>query len=101
MEKSYPRAGRPNGEGTSKDETSWLQRTMNEVGSLSWSPMAWIFLGLFGLAEVGNWQIGNEMTRVCELLDRADAAFSRPGPAQKEIEGICLNRSPKDFYKSR
>ncbi len=63
--------------------------------------MVWIFLALFGLAEVGNWRIGNDIARVCELLDHADLAWPSPSPAKVEIDAICRNRSPQAFYKAR
>jgi hypothetical protein len=101
MERSGQQAKRSDGDGSSKGRTSRLWRTLNELGDFTWSPMAWIFLGLFALAEVGNWQIGHEITRVCELLGQRDFSFSPPNPAKNEIDGICRNRSPQDFYKSR
>jgi hypothetical protein len=63
--------------------------------------MVWIFLALFALAEVGNWRIGNDIARVCELLDQANLDWPSPSPARVQIDDICRNRAPKAFYKAR
>ena len=56
--------------------------------------MGWICLLLFALAEIGNWQMGQEIARVCELLGQEDFTTSPPTLAKAEIEGICRNRTP-------
>jgi hypothetical protein len=101
MEKSYQPANRPGAEGPSKGTTSRLWRPLSELGGFEWNPMAWIFLGLFALAEVGNWQMGHEIARVCELRSEGASSFSAPNAAKSEIDAICANRSPQGFYKSR
>ena len=80
---------------------SWVRRATTELGGFAWSPMVWIFLGLFALAEVGNWQISEEMAQVCELLDQGEIAAAPPNLSRAEIDDICRNRSPRDLYKSR
>src|SRR6516165_2437276 len=74
---------------------SWSWRTPNRLGDFAWSPMAWILLGLFALAEIGKWQMGNEIARVCELLGQGDFAASPPTLAKEEVEGGCRNRAPQ------
>jgi hypothetical protein len=82
MEQSHRRVRRPAG-------------YVTRLGDFAWSPMTWIFLGLFALAEVGNWQMGNEIARVCELLGQGALSTSAAGLAKEEIEGICRNRTPQ------
>jgi hypothetical protein len=74
---------------------SWLSTVPDKLGDYAWSPMGWIFLGLFTLAEVGNWQMGHEIRRVCELLHQGDFSTSPPELAKEEIEAICRNRTPQ------
>jgi len=88
MEESYQQAKRSVGESASRVRTTWL-------GDFAFSPMAWIFLGLFALAEVGNWQMGNEIARVCEWLGQGDFSSSPPSLAKLEVEDICRNRTPQ------
>lgn len=80
---------------------SWVRRAANELGGLAWSPMVWILLGLFAVAEVGNWEMGEEIARVCELLDRGEIASAPPNLSRTEIDDICRNRSPRELYRSR
>lgn len=63
--------------------------------------MVWILLGFFALAEVGNWQMGEEIARVCELLERGEIASSQPNLSNAEIDDICRNRNPRELYGSR
>src|SRR5262245_15426430 len=57
---------------------SWPWPLPGKLGDYAWSPMAWIFLGLFALAEFGNWQMGSEIGRVCELLRQESFSISTP-----------------------
>lgn len=95
-------AGRisPTGPGSSAPDT-WVRRAANELGGLAWSPMTWILLGLFAMAEVGNWEMGEEIARVCELLEHGEIASAPPNLSRAEIDDICRNRSPRDLYRSR
>lgn len=95
-------AGRisPMGPGSSAPDT-WVRRAANELGGLAWSPMTWILLGLFAMAEVGNWEMGEEIARVCELLEHGEIASAPPNLSRAEIDDICRNRSPRDLYRSR
>ena len=72
---------------------SWLWPTPGRLGDYPWSPMAWILLGLFALAEFGNWQMGNELRRVCELLHQGDFSISRSELVMEEVEAVCRNRT--------
>lgn len=100
-------AGRicPTGPGSSGPASwkpdSWVRRAANELGGLAWSPMTWILLGLFAMAEVGNWEIGEEIARVCELLEHGEIASAPPNLSRTEIDDICRNRTPRDFYRPR
>ena len=95
MDESYQRATPSGGELPSNGQSAWFQRAPHKLGGFAWSPMAWILLGLFALAEIGNWQMGNEIARVCELLGQGDFAASPPTLAKEEIEGVCRNRAPQ------
>jgi hypothetical protein len=72
------------------------ERRARSLGEFDWNPIAWIFLLLFALAEFGNWQMSNEIARVCELVGQGKSV---PGAAKAEISDICSNRSPQGFYK--
>jgi hypothetical protein len=74
------------------------ERPARSLGDYDWNPIACIFFLLFALAEFGNWQMGNEMARVCELVGQGNALT---GAAKTEVGGICSNRSPQGFYKTR
>jgi hypothetical protein len=58
--------------------------------------MTWVFLCLFALAEVGNWQMGNEIAHMCGLLSQGSLSNPPTGLAKEEIEGICRNRTPQE-----
>lgn len=100
MKQSYRPVGRSSGEAPSKAEDSWMRRTANELGSFAWSPMTWILLGLFALAEVGNWRLGVDLAQVCELA-RGELRASPTNLAKLEIDSICRNRTAQDLYRSR
>jgi len=74
------------------------ERPARSLGDYDWNPIACIFFLLFALAEFGNWQMGNELARVCELVGQGNALT---GAAKTEVGGICSNRSPQGFYKPR
>lgn len=78
-----------------------MRRAANGLGGIAWSPMVWILVGLFALAEVGHWQISEEMAHVCELLERGEIASAPPNLTRAEIDDICRNRTPRDFYRPR
>lgn len=101
MNDSWRRVGRSVGEDSSTGQASWVRRAATELGGLVWSPMVWILLGLFVLAEVGNWQMAEEIARVCELLDQGEIASSPPNLSRTEIDDICRNRSSRELYGSR
>jgi hypothetical protein len=52
-------------------------------------PLAWVFFLAFTLAEIGNWQMGGEIDRLCERVSPMD-----------DIDAICRDRSPRTFYWS-
>jgi hypothetical protein len=91
---------RSSSEASANREASWARRTANELGSFVWSPMTWILLGLFALAEVGNWRLGVELAQVCELA-RGELRSSPTNLAKLEIDNICRNRTAQDLYRSR
>lgn len=101
MNDSRPRTRRSRGAADSPGEQASLQRLATKLGGLAWSPMVWIFLGLFALAEIGNWQMGEEIARVCELLDRGDIVTDPAHLSTAEIDDICRRRSPRDLHKAR
>ena len=94
MDESYPRATPSGGELPSNGQSAWLRRAPDKLGGFAWSPMAWILLGLFALAEIGNWQMGNEIASVCELLGQGDFSVSPPTLAKEEIEGSAATVRP-------
>ena len=80
---------------------SWLWPGPGRLGDYAWSPVAWILLALFTLAEFGNWQMGNEIRRVCELVRQGDFSIAKPEPLIEELEAICSNRTPREGQNSR
>lgn len=111
MKDAPPRMGQPAGRipparsglsgPVSSVPNSWVRRAANELRGLAWSPMTWILLGLFAMAEVGNWEMGDEIARVCELLEQGEIASAPPNLSRTEIDDICRNRSPRDHYRPR
>src|SRR5262249_55790916 len=79
-------------------KTAAGERSARSLGDYDWNPIACIFFLLFALAEFGNWQMGNELARICELVGQGSAVT---GGAKTEIDGICANRSPQGLYQSR
>jgi hypothetical protein len=55
---------------------------------------AWIFFGLFIIAEFANYTNGRTVTRLCELTEPHDVALSHPRSARDEIDKICIERLP-------
>jgi hypothetical protein len=53
-----------------------------------------ILLGLLAIAIYGNYQRGNELSRVCYLLGEHVASYGHPQTAQQEIDTICNSRDP-------
>ena len=96
-----PRERRSARAAASPEDQTALQRLAAELGWLAWPPMVWIFLGLFALAEIGNWQMGEEIARVCELLEQGDIVADPAHLSTTEIDDICRRRSPRELYKAR
>jgi hypothetical protein len=51
---------------------------------------AWIFFGLFVVAEVGNYNHGRTITKLCELTGSHDVGTGHPRNAREEIDNICI-----------
>jgi hypothetical protein len=100
MEQPHRPIARSGGEASPKSEASWARRTADDLGNVVWSPMTWILLGLFALAEFSNWRMGVELAQVCELA-RAELRLSPTNLAKLEIDNICRNRTAQDLYRSR
>jgi hypothetical protein len=64
--------------------------------NLAKNPAVWILLGLFLIAEYGNWQRGAELTRLCDLLGNPDGLARHQTAAYREIVKICQSRQPDD-----
>jgi hypothetical protein len=69
---------------------SWLN------ASFVRNPGIWILFGLLLIAEYGNWQRGEELSRLCELLGDHDISVGHPRTAREEIDNICISRRPSD-----
>jgi len=66
--------------------------------NFTWNPIVWLCLGLFAMAEVGNYQMGGELRRICELVgDQGSTAKA----ADKQIDTICADRMPTENYLRR
>ena len=54
------------------------------------NPIAWVLLGMFLIAEYGNYQRGRDLTRVCELTGAAHDT------RKSELSTICSSRLSDD-----
>ena len=60
------------------------------------NPLAWLLLGLFLLAEHGNYTGRQDLSRVCELLGEHTASYENPTTPRQEIDTICNRHAPDD-----
>jgi hypothetical protein len=59
----------------------------------AWNPVVWLCLGLFAMAEFGNYRMGGELTRMCEMV-------GQQGP-NREVDSICADHLPAASYLQR
>jgi hypothetical protein len=66
--------------------------------SLSKNPLAWLLAIAFVLAEYGNYRKGEDLRRICELLqERLPAGYStKPRTPMEEVVKICSSHDPDD-----
>jgi len=76
-------------------EARLFQRVVDEFNKdFSGAPIPWILLGLFVMAQLGSWQTGGDLDRVCVLTADRDIAQAAPEPVKGELDRICFNHRP-------
>ena len=69
-----------------------LQRAIDEFNrDFAGAPIPWILLGLLIMIQLGNWQSGNDLDRVCALTAEREFAQGVPEALRGEVDHICLN----------
>ena len=69
-----------------------LQRVIHQFSvDFAGAPVMWILLGLFVIAQLGSWQTGGELDRVCALTADHDMEAAAPVAVKDELNHICFN----------
>jgi hypothetical protein len=69
-----------------------LQRALDQFNTdFSGVPINWILLGLVVMSQLGSWQAGGDLDRVCALTADRDMARAAPDAVKGELDQICLN----------
>ena len=69
-----------------------LQRAVAQFNKdFAGAPIPWLLLGLLIMVQLGSWQSGAQLDRVCALTADRDIAEAAPPPVREELDNICLN----------
>ncbi len=69
-----------------------LQRAVEQFNKdFADAPVLWILIGLLVMAQLGSWQAGGQLDRVCALTDDHDIEQAEAPIVREELYGICLN----------
>jgi hypothetical protein len=69
-----------------------LQRVIHQFNTdFAEAPVMWILLGFLVMAQLGSWQAGAELDRVCALTSDHDMEVAAPVGVKDELDHICLN----------
>ena len=73
---------------------AWLlQRVIHQFNAdFAEAPVMWILLGLFVMAQLGSWQAGGDLDRVCALTTDHDINVAAPVGVKDELDHICSTR---------
>lgn len=72
-------------------EASLLQRVIHQFNTdFAEAPVLWIIVGLFIMAQLGSWQTGGDLDRVCALTNDHDMNASAPVAVKAELDHICM-----------
>ena len=67
-----------------------LQRVIHQFNTdFAGAPVMWILLGLLVMAQLGSWQAGGELDRVCALTADHDMEAAAPLAVKDELDHIC------------
>ena len=55
------------------------------------APVLWIVVGLLVMTQLGSWQSGSELDRVCALTNDHDMEAAASVAVKNELDHICLN----------
>ena len=73
-------------------EAALLQRVIHHLNAdFAEAPVMWILLGLFVMAQLGSWQAGGDLDRVCALTNDHDMNLAAPVGVKDELDHICFN----------
>jgi hypothetical protein len=69
-----------------------LQRAVEQFNKdFADAPVLWILIGLLVMAQLGSWQAGGQLDRVCALTDDHDIEQAATAVVREELDNICLN----------
>lgn len=69
-----------------------LQRAVEQFNKdFADAPVLWILIGLLVMAQIGSWQSGGQLDRVCALTDDHDIEQAATTVVREELDNICLN----------
>jgi hypothetical protein len=69
-----------------------LQRALDQFNAdFAGIPINLILLGLVVMIQLGSWQAGGDLDRVCALTADHEMAQAAPEAVKGELDRICLN----------
>ena len=69
-----------------------LQRVIHQFNTdFAEAPVLWIVVGLLVMTQLGSWQAGGELDRVCALTVDHDMNAAAPLAVKEELDHICFN----------
>ena len=69
-----------------------LQRVIHQFNAdFAEAPVLWIVVGLLVMAQLGSWQAGGELDRVCALTANHDMEAAAPVIVKDELDHICFS----------
>jgi hypothetical protein len=69
-----------------------LQRVIHQFNAdFAGAPVMWLLLGLSVMAQLGSWQTGGELDRVCAPTADRDMEAAAPVTVKDELDRICVN----------
>ena len=73
-------------------EAQVLQRVIHQFNTdFAEAPVMWILLGLYIMVQLGSWQAGGDLDRVCALTNDHDMNAAAPAGVKNELDQICVN----------
>jgi hypothetical protein len=68
-----------------------LQRLVDQFNEdFAAAPILWILLGLCVMAQIGSWNAGGDLDRVCALTAEREMTEAEPEAIKEELDHICV-----------